>query len=56
MSILNFILVSYGMTFIVVYGKIFENIRPKKIIVKNGTHYSIALCVWDSGVLCFCSA
>ena len=30
MEILNFILIAYGMTFMIVHGKIFEDIRPKK--------------------------
>ena len=31
---LNFILTAYGLTFILVYGKIFEDIRPKKNYTK----------------------
>ena len=35
LELLNFILASYGMTFIIVYGKIFEDIRPKKDCTKK---------------------
>ena len=47
---LNFILAAYGLTFILVYGKIFEDIRPEKITQKNGIHFFIALCVLASGL------
>ena len=30
MDLLYFVLAAYGLTFILVYGKIFESIRPKK--------------------------
>ncbi len=32
---LNFILAAYGMTFILVYGKIFEDVRPPKDYTKE---------------------
>ena len=35
MQLLHFILAAYGMTFILVYGKIFEDLRPKKDYSKN---------------------
>ena len=56
MDILNFVLVSYGMTFIIVYGKIFEDIRPKKdYSQKWNTLFHCPLCMgfWCSLFL-FC--
>ena len=35
METLHFILACYGMTFILVYGKIFEDLRPKKDYTKK---------------------
>ena len=53
MNLLNFILVAYGMTFIIVYGKIFEDIRPKKDYSKKclgaGTTYLLSMLVNDYG-------
>ena len=42
MSILNFILCSYGLTFILVYGSIFNSIRPKS--GKLGELFHCPLC------------
>lgn len=53
MNLLAFILTAYGMTFIIVYGKIFEDIRPKKIIQRSGTLYGTALFAWASGLALF---
>ena len=55
-DIFNFILVSYGMTFIMVYGKIFEDIRPEKDYSKKwNTLFHCPLCMgfWCSMFL-FC--
>ena len=35
METLHFILACYGMTFILVYGKIFEDLRPEKDYTKK---------------------
>ena len=35
MNLIAYVLTAYGMTFIIVYGKIFEDIRPKKDYSKN---------------------
>ena len=54
MEILHFILAAYGMTFIIVYGKIFEDIRPKKDYSKKwNTLWNCPLCVgfWVGVVL-----
>ena len=46
MDLLHFILTAYGMTFIIVYGKIFEDIRPKKDYSKKwNTLWNCPLCV-----------
>ncbi len=46
MNLLAFILTAYGMTFIVVYGKIFEDIRPKKDYTKKwNTLWHCPLCM-----------
>ena len=43
---LNFILAAYGMTFIIVYGKIFEDIRPSKDYTKKwNTLFHCPLCM-----------
>tara|TARA_B100001094_G_C17916356_1_gene663733 strand:+ start:123 stop:458 length:336 start_codon:yes stop_codon:yes gene_type:complete len=43
---INFILASYGMTFILVYGKIFEDIRPPKDYTKKwNTFFHCPLCM-----------
>ena len=39
---LNFILAAYGLTFILVYGKIFDKIRPKKGFL--GELFSCSMC------------
>ena len=42
---LHFILIAYGMTFIIGYGKIFEDIRPKKDYTKKwNTLWNCPLC------------
>ena len=53
MSLIYFILCSYGMTFILVYGSIFNKIRPQK--GKLGELFHCPLCTgfWV-GVLLFC--
>jgi hypothetical protein len=46
MNLLYFILAAYGMTFILVYGKIFEDIRPKKDYTKKwNTLWHCPLCL-----------
>ena len=46
METLHFILACYGMTFILVYGKIFEDLRPKKDYTKKwNTLFHCPLCV-----------
>lgn len=46
MDTLHFILTAYGMTFIIVYGKIFEDIRPKKDYTKKwNTLWNCPLCM-----------
>ena len=43
---LNFILACYGMTFILVYGKIFEDLRPPKDYTKKwNTLFHCPLCM-----------
>ena len=43
---LNFILAAYGMTFILVYGKIFEDVRPPKDYTKKwNTLFHCPLCM-----------
>jgi len=43
---LRFLLTAYGMTFIIVYGKIFEDIRPKKDYSKKwNTLWNCPLCL-----------
>jgi len=45
-DLLYFILAAYGMTFIIVHGKIFEDIRPKKDYTKKwNTLWNCPLCV-----------
>ena len=38
---INFLLAGYGMTFILVYGKIFEDIRPPKDYTKKWNTLSL---------------
>ena len=46
MQTIHFILVAYGMTFIIVYGKIFEDIRPSKDYTKKwNTLWNCPLCM-----------
>ena len=46
METLHFILAAYGMTFIIVYGKIFEDIRPSKDYTKKwNTLWNCPLCM-----------
>ena len=46
MDLIYFILAAYGMTFILVYGKIFEPIRPAKDYSKTwNTLFRCPLCV-----------
>ena len=46
MDLLYFVLASYGLTFILVYGKIFEDIRPEKDYTKKwNTLFHCPLCV-----------
>jgi hypothetical protein len=46
METLHFILACYGMTFILVYGKIFEDLRPKKDYTKKwNTLFHCPLCM-----------
>ena len=46
LNLLNFILICYGMTFILVYGKIFEDIRPSKDYTKKwNTLFNCPLCM-----------
>ena len=46
MDLLHFILTAYGMTFTIVHGKIFENIRPEKDYSKKwNTLWNCPLCV-----------
>ena len=55
-DLFNFILTAYGMTFILVYGKIFEDIRPEKDYTKKwNTLFHCPLCMgfWVSAFL-FC--
>jgi len=43
---LHFILIAYGMTFMLVYGKIFEDIRPRKDYTKKwNTLFHCPLCM-----------
>ena len=54
METLHFILVAYGMTFIIVYGKIFEDIRPDKDYTRKwNTLWHCPLCMgfWVGVVL-----
>jgi hypothetical protein len=44
LNLLYFILCSYGLTFILVYGSIFDRIRPKKESGKIGELLSCPLC------------
>jgi len=45
-DLIYFILAAYGMTFMLVYGKIFEDIRPKKDYTKKwNTLWHCPLCV-----------
>jgi uncharacterized membrane protein len=55
-ELINFILTAYGMTFIIVYGKIFEDLRPEKNYNKKwNTLFHCPLCMgfWVSAFL-FC--
>jgi hypothetical protein len=46
LDLLHFILTAYGMTFTIVHGKIFENIRPAKDYSKKwNTLWNCPLCV-----------
>lgn len=46
MDLLHFILAAYGMTFILVYGSIFEDIRPEKDYSKKwNTLFHCPLCM-----------
>ena len=46
METLHFILACYGMTFILVYGKIFEDLRPEKDYTKKwNTLFHCPLCM-----------
>ena len=46
MDLVYFILAAYGMTFIIVYGKIFEDIRPNKDYTKKwNTLFHCPLCM-----------
>ena len=54
MDLLYFILAAYGMTFIIIHGKIFEDIRPKKDYSKKwNTLWHCPLCMgfWVGVVL-----
>ena len=56
MNLLAFVLTAYGMTFIMVYGKIFEDVRPEKDYTKKwNTLFHCPLCMgfWCSLFL-FC--
>ena len=46
MELIYFILAAYGMTFIIVYGKIFEDLRPEKDYSKKwNTLFHCPLCM-----------
>jgi len=45
LELLYFILASYGMTFIIVYGSIFNKIRPNKESGKIGELFNCPLCI-----------
>ena len=46
MDLLYFVLASYGLTFILVYGKIFEDLRPPKDYSKKwNTLFHCPLCI-----------
>jgi hypothetical protein len=46
LEILHFILAAYGMTFMIVHGKIFEDLRPKKDYTKKwNTLWNCPLCI-----------
>ena len=46
MELLYFVLASYGLTFILVYGKIFEDLRPPKNYSKKwNTLFHCPLCI-----------
>jgi hypothetical protein len=46
MELLYFVLASYGLTFILVYGKIFEDLRPEKDYSKKwNTLWHCPLCI-----------
>ena len=54
MGLLHFILAAYGMTFIIVYGSIFEDIRPTKDYSKKwNTLFHCPLCMgfWVGALL-----
>ena len=56
MDTLHFILTAYRMTFIIVYGKIFEDIRPVKDYTKKwNTLWHCPLCMgWWVSLFLFC--
>ena len=46
MNLIYFILACYGMTFMIVYGKIFEDVRPEKDYTKKwNTLFHCPLCM-----------
>jgi len=54
MELLYFVLACYGLTFILVYGKIFESIRPKKNPEKMWTllfHCPLCMGFWVGCIL-----
>ena len=56
MNLVNFILTTYGLTFILIYGSIFNSIRPKKDPDKKWTwlfHCTLCMGFWVSAFL-FC--
>ena len=53
MDLLWFILAAYGLTQMLVYGSIFDSIRPTKGSL--GSSFSVQ-CVWATGWAYFCSA
>tara|TARA_Y100000296_G_C4999234_1_gene169322 strand:+ start:217 stop:513 length:297 start_codon:yes stop_codon:yes gene_type:complete len=52
MDLIYFVLCAYGMTQIIVYGKIFEDVRPSKEFVKGFFHCPLCVGFW-SGVFLF---
>ncbi len=51
MDLLYFILASYGMTLILVYGKIFDCIRPSKKVFKGFFHCPMCIGFWVGAFL-----